>query len=210
MTNHLRHVCFIAAAGALLSMNGACAHSPIRTVDSFRAARASGDLDAAAEYLGGNPRVWYESKEGEGSPWRLGAGRYKDWDEHFRSESNPGPWRQEPMPDGGFKVWRVVEEWNEYYALIEREDTPRYRITYFLGRDRSIEGYMISAASPDEPRAESVSRFDDVRAWCEANDPDEWAHIRPGGKLDPTGDRAERTRSLFNRWRESVGLERID
>lgn len=103
-------------------------------------------------------------------------------------------------------MWRVVEEFNEYYALIERQDTPRYRITYFFDDAGKIVGYMISAADPDHFGPPSVTRFEEIEAWAKANHPDEWEYLRPGGSLDPAGDRADRTRRLFNEWRVSVGL----
>ena len=69
---------------------------------------------------------------------------------------------------------------------------------------------MISAAYPERERTPSVSRFEEIRAWAEQEHPEEWAYLRPGGLLDPTGDRAERTRALLNVWRAEVGLEPIE
>ena len=192
---------------AVLMLAGlcSCTSTNIQTIESFRAARKGGDLDAARSYLADDPRVWYDAKEGEGNAWNLAGGRYKQWDTHFRSDSNPGPWHVEDST-----VWRVVEEWNDYYSLIERQDTPRYRITYFFDDDGKIKGYMISAADPDQVSAPSVTRFDEVQAWAKANHPDEWEYLRLGGSLDPTDDRAERTRTLINKWRLSVGLPKVE
>ena len=97
---------------------------------------------------------------------------------------------------------------NDYFRLIEREDMPRYRLTYFLDDENRIEGYMISSADPGGPP--SVSRFDEVEAWALANHAEEWAYLRPGGNLDPTGDRAERTRVLINLWRVENGLPPVE
>jgi hypothetical protein len=182
-----------------------CTNPNVRTVESFRAARSAGDLDEARTYLGDDPRVWYGAREGAGSSWTLGAGRWKTWDTHFNGESVYGPWHVE---DG--RVWAVVEEMNDYFRLIERRDTPRYRITYFMEEDGRIGGYMISAADPDAPDTPMDSRFDEFEAWAMAEAPDEWEYLRPGGSLDPTGDRARRTRALANRWRASVGLPPIE
>ncbi len=201
----------LACTGAITTLS-ACGSSRIETVERFRAAREAGDLDAARARLAQDPRVWYDKKEGDGRAWTLGAGRYKAWDEHFNSVSTPGPWHTE-----GDTVWRINEEWNEYYDLIERTDRSRYRITYYLedapGGGRIIKGYMISAADPDAPPRDPGARrdrLDEIEAWATANDPDEWAYLRPGGKLDPTGDRPQRTRALFNQWRESVGLDPVE
>jgi hypothetical protein len=179
--------------------------SSVATVESFRAARASGDLEAASAYLAPDPRVWYDEHTGDGLPWSLGAGRWKAWDDHFNGQSDLGPWHAE---DG--TVWAVATETNDYYRLIERQGESRYRITYFLDDAGRITGYMISAADPDKADPPSDSRFDEFEAWVLANHPEEWADLRPGGRLDPTGDRAPRTRALLNEWRASVGLPRIE
>ncbi len=192
--------------GLVLALS-ACTHHHISSVESFRAARKAGDLDLAQSYLGDDPRVWYDAREGEGSPWRLGTGgRWKQWDTHFNGESELGPWQAD-----GDMVWSVAEEMNDYFRLIERQDMPRYRITYFFDEQDRISGYMISAADPDAPSSSSpmVSRYEEFEAWSLANDPEEWEYLRPGGSLDPTGDRAERTRILANRWRASVNLPAI-
>ncbi|MCH7602994.1 MAG: hypothetical protein IIB54_09530, partial [Planctomycetes bacterium] len=143
--------------------------------------------------------------EGEGSAWKLGGGRYKQWDTHFRGKSELGPWHVESGT-----LWAVAEEMNDYFRLIERQDMPRYRITYFFDDQDRISGYMISAADPDAPSSPMVSRYEEFETWAFANDPEEWEYLRPGGSLDPTGDRAERTRVLANRWRASVNLPPIE
>jgi hypothetical protein len=182
---------------------GGCVSSPVTVVEDFRACRDAGDLDAARTYLSDDPRVWYDERSGEGSPWKLSGGRWKTWDDHFNSSGEVGPWHVEDD-----SVWAIVEEMNDYFRLIERQDMPRYRLTYFLDDENRIEGYMISSADPGGPP--SVSRFDEVEAWALANHADEWAYLRPGGRLDPTGDRAERTRVLVNLWRVENGLPPIE
>jgi len=179
--------------------------SRVKTVQDFRAAREAGDLERARSYLGDDPRVWYDAYAGEGMPWKLGAGRWKTWDMHFNGESKFGPWHVEDD-----RVWAVVEEMNDYFRLIERRDMPRYRITYFNEENGKIAGYMISAADPDSPGTPMISRYDEFEAWALANARQEWEYLRPGGRLDPTGDRAPRTRALANRWRASVGLPPIE
>jgi hypothetical protein len=182
-----------------------CRASKIGTVESFRATRDSGELQTARGYLADDPRVWYGEHTGEGMPWTLGTGRYDAWDEHFRSTSDLGPWQPE-----GDTVWAVATEWNEYYALTERQGISRYRITYFFDEHGLIKGYMISGADPGNPGPPSTSRIDEIEAWARANHPEEWEYLRPGGQLDPTGDRAQRTRTLINRWRRELGLPTID
>ncbi len=182
-----------------------CASTQVASVQSFRAARAAGDLDLARSYLTEDPRVWYGKREGEGLQWTLGAGRYKAWDEHFNSVSDLGPWHVQ-----GLTAWAVATEMNDYYRLIERRGVSRYRITYFFDADGLIEGYMISGADPANPTPPAPSRVKEFAAWAAAKHPQEWAYLRPGGKLDPTGDRAARTRILLEKWRAEVGLPAIE
>lgn len=173
----------------------------VDVVERFRAARTAGDYDTARDFLSDDPRVWYDSREGEGFPVKLGAGRYKNWDEHFNSHGELGSWIVEDQ-----MVWSVVEEMNDYFRLLERKDMPRYRITYFFDDTGRIEGYMISAAYPGQPSAPSNDRFDEFEAWARLRHSEEWEYLRPGGKLDPTGDRAPRTRRLLEMWRAEIGL----
>ncbi len=201
--------CRSSLAALLLASFGltACTNPHLGTVEAFRVARKAGDQEKARSYLSDDPRVWYDAKEGDGSPWKLGAGRWKQWDNHFNGKSDLGPWHVE---DG--TIWAVAEEMNDYFRLIERQDMPRYRITYFFDEQDRISGYMISAADPDAPSSSSpmVSRYEEFEAWALAKDPEEWEYLRPGGSLDPTGDRAERTRALANRWRASVNLPPLE
>ena len=56
-------------AGCASTPNPAPALSDhVAAVESFRAARAAGDLDAARAFLVAEPRVWYESKDGTKVP----------------------------------------------------------------------------------------------------------------------------------------------
>jgi len=178
---------------------------PRATVEAFRAARDAGDYARARSFLSADPRVWYDSREGPGDPVKLGAGRWSAWDREFNGHGDPGPWTVE-----GNTVWAVVEEVNDYFRLLEREDRSRYRITYFLDAAGKIEGYLISAADPAKPSPAPEDRSAEFEAWARANHPEEWDYLRPGGELDPTGDRAARTRLLLDAWRREVGLPILD
>lgn len=178
---------------------------PIAVVEAYRTALDAGDHDSARRLLAEDPRVWYGAREGEGEPLRLEGGRWRTWDDHFNSRGRVGPWTVEQRT-----VWTVVEETNDYFRLLEREDIPRYRLTYFLDEHDRIEGYSISAADPDRPKPPRRDRFDEFETWAKANHPDEWAYLRPGGELDPTGDRAPRTRRLLELWRAEVGLPPLE
>jgi len=165
----------------------------------------AGGYELARSYLSDDPRVWYDAREGDGRPLKLGAGLYKAWDEHFNGRSEAGPWTVE-----GNRVWAVADETNDYFRLLERQDGSRYRITYYFDEDGRIEGYMISAADPGRPSPPRKDRFAEFESWARAEHPEEWEYLRPGGKLDPTGDRAPRTRLLLEEWRKQAGLPLLD
>ncbi|MEZ6212382.1 MAG: hypothetical protein R3B46_14260 [Phycisphaerales bacterium] len=61
----------------------------------------------------------------------------------------------------------------------------------------------------DEPGgAPGGSLGDAFAAWASANALDEWAYLRPGGKIDPTGDRAERA-AVAERVASDPGARRV-
>ncbi|GAB4321703.1 MAG: hypothetical protein Kow0074_12700 [Candidatus Zixiibacteriota bacterium] len=171
---------------------------------SFREARDSGDYDTARKFLAVDARMWYEEKSGDGRPIVLGAGPYKQWDEHFGSETSIGPWQSE-----GNAIWTTVTENNDYYRLLERQDTTRYRLTFYFNDEGLITGYMVSAADANGLNSQRVDRYREFAEWAKRHYPDEWEYLRPNGTFDPAGDRAVRTRELLNKWRESVGLNPI-
>lgn len=184
---------------ALLALS--CAPAPIRTVREFRAAEARGDLDAARALLADDPRVWWEERSGQGTPWTLGGGRWREWDEHFRGRGEPQEWRAR-----GDRVEIVILESNDYYALTERGAQPYLR-TYFLDDRGRISGTMVSSAPGT---ARSAGRAEEFDAWLRATHPAEAEYLRPGGSIDPTGDRAARTREKLIEWRRAVGLPELE
>jgi hypothetical protein len=195
-------------SAAILSLvHVACASDSklIEKVEAFRAARNAGQTEEAQSYLSSDPRVWFDSKEGDGSPMKLGFGPYKRWDEVFNSHGEHGPWTVE-----GNTVWAIATEINDYYRLTERKDTPTYRITYYFDDQGLIKGYLISDAHPGQPAQPKQSREEEFKEWAATTHPDEWNYLRPGGKLDPSGDRAERTKKLLVEWRETVGLSALE
>jgi hypothetical protein len=178
---------------------GACRTSAppgdlVHRASAFWAAREAGDLDRARAMQSDDPRTWWEHREGPGEAWTLGEGRWKAWDTHFRGRSAPGPWRVE-----GMSVTSVVDEINDYYRLTERGPQP-YRLTYFFDPDGRISGELIASEPSNSPGSEK-----EFQAWAVAHEPDEYAYLRPGGRIDPTGDRGPRTRALLERWRKATG-----
>ena len=190
------------ATTILLLVTCACASPPgtaesLRTVTGFRAVRKAGDLDAARAFLSDDPRVWYGEREGAGSPWRLGGGRWKAWDEHFNSTSE-----ELSVEATEREVSIVFLENNDYYRLTERGPSP-VRLTWFLDAAGRIEGYLVSSVKRDGP---STSRYDEFEAWAQEHAPGELEYLVPNGSIDPTGDRAPRFRALLERWRRAAGL----
>ena len=60
------------------------------------------------------------------------------------------------------------------------------------------------------PLSEPTSLAERLATWALEHHAEEWEYLRPGGSLDPTGDRAERTRVLVNEWRLEVGLQPVE
>jgi hypothetical protein len=168
----------------------------IARVQTFRALRAAGDYDAARLLMSGDPRRWWGERGGEGSPWTIGTrGRWADWDDHMQSTSQVLEWTT-----SDHSATLLAAELNDYYRLLER-GPQQVSYTYFLDDEGLLSGYLIASPGPRDP-----GRTDDYLAWAAANEPEELAYLRPGGEIDPTGDRAQRTRAQLNRWRATEGL----
>lgn len=186
---------FVGVAGAV-----GCAHPMIRTAEAFRAAVKAGDYDMARVYMSADPRTWYGEREGEGNAWTLGAGRWKTWDTEFSGRSELGPWQI-----GEQRIFAVAVEDNDYYRLINRDPSP-WLLTYFFDDEGRIEGRMVSSV-PDELRPPSPENADLGEAfdtWLRQKYPQEYEYLRPGGEIDPTGDRAARTRAKLEEWRAAT------
>jgi hypothetical protein len=172
---------------------------PIARVQAFRALRQAGDYDAARLLMSDDPRRWWGEREGAGSPWTLGTrGRWADWDDHMQSTSEVLEWTA-----GDHSATLLAAESNDYYRLLER-GPQKVSYTYYLDAAGLLTGYLIAAPGPRDP-----GRTDDYLAWAAANEPEELAYLRPNGEIDPTGDRAPRTRAQLTRWRTAEGLPPI-
>jgi len=166
----------------------------VHRASAFWEAREAGDFDRARSMQSDDPRTWWERREGPGEPWTLGAGRWKPWDAHFRGTSTPGPWRVD-----GNSVTSLVDEINDYYRLTERGSQP-YHLTYYFDADGRISGELVASVPSN-----SSGKEKEFQAWAKANEPDEYAYLRPEGRIDPSDDRAPRTRALLERWRKAAG-----
>ena len=190
----------------LLALLCACAATPspsVTSVESFRAARAAGDLEAARTFLADDARRWWGEREGQGAPWTLGTGGpWTGWDAHFNGTTErAGPWRRE-----GDTVFADFFEVNDYFLLTERGGG-FWRGTYFFDRSGKIAGFMISSAPG---REDPQGRGKEFKAWAFEHHPEEAEHLMPEGSIDPTGDRPQRMRTLLGVWRREVGLPAIE
>jgi len=178
----------------------ACTTSPLlQQVQAYRAARSRGDVAAEQRYLAPDARMWYETKSGLGDPLRAGnSGRYEHWDKFFHSRSELRDWKVD-----GNAVSATVHEINDFYRLLDWEPVP-YRMTWFLNDQSQITGALIQSL-PGTPKR----RLDEFRAWAKAHHPDELEYLMPNGKIDPTGDRAERWKQMLIEWRAAAGLPSV-
>jgi hypothetical protein len=172
----------------------------IARVQAYCAALARRDWDNARWFLAPNARVWYEKKEGAGGPLSPGSGRFTHWDTFFHGRTGHCGWRVE---DGA--VVATATETNDFYRLLDWTPAPM-RFSWWLDESGRITGFLIQALPETEP---SGSRLKDAVAWAKAKHPDEIAHLMPEGRLDPTGDRAERWRKLLVEWRRETGLPEV-
>jgi len=201
----------------LTTRRGVTTDPNLAIVRRFRAALAREDLVGARGLMVADARQWWEEKKGEGMSWRLGGGRWQDWDEEFRAASRIVAWESVRADQVGREdqVSYIVSEINDYYRLTGR-GAQRYRRTYFMNPIEPGSGMLIPRIAGtmiqdiDDPEG-APSLFPEFEAWARENDPDEIAHLLDDeGNIDPTGDRAPRMRALLNRWREATGRPPIE
>jgi len=199
----VKYVSMLVAAVVALSLGG-CAHPYVSKAHAFRKELEAKDYDAASKMMAANPRIWYEKREGEGSAWTFGGGRWKVWDKEFNGTSVHEEW----VP-ANRSVSSIAIETNDYFRMLERDPAP-WLHTYFFNDEGLIEGQMISGVPEErDPGAgfRNEGRGDEFDAWYRKTYPKEYDYIRPNGKIDPTSDRALMTRSRLQEWREAVGLD---
>ena len=181
----MRKLLFVIALISCASQNN------IRTVKNFQAARDSGDLSAAQAYIAPGARMWFEEKKGEGEAYVPGGGSWSHWDSDFHSMNRLTDWRED-----GRSVTATVYETNDFMRLLDWH-APPYTMTWWLDDQNRITEVLIKGGG------KAQSRFEEFKAWARQNHPAELEYLMPGGRLDPTGDRAERWRSVLEEWRKS-------
>ena len=182
--------------------NGGGEHANVAKVEKFRALLKAKDYEAAQGMMSDDPRRWFNQRSGAGRPWRVGPGKkgpWADWDEHFRGKTEGLRWEA-----GDRYARHIYRETNEYYLLLERGSATTGS-TYLFDDAGRIEGLLITAIGDRPP-----GRTDEFLAWAKEHDPAELDYLKPGGEIDPSGDRPQRFRILLNRWRRAAGLETIE
>jgi len=168
-------------------------------VERFRAAVERKDFEHARTYFAPDARLWYENRSGAGAVWKVGGGTWATWDAEFNSRSKPiAPYRSMRTAFGP-AVWTIVEEDNDFYRLIDRP--PGYMMfTWYVAPSGKLSGFLLAGIG------ERTDRLEEFEAWAREHEPAELEYLMPGGKIDPTGDRAARFRNSLNRWRSETGL----
>ena len=194
---------FPALALALLACG--CAAAPARrnlaAARTLRAHLAAGELEAARALLADDPRRWFDQERGAGAPWSLepGSGPWAAWDDHFRKRTEQVAWEADAR-----SATLTFRETNDYFELLER-GWVRNQAVYLFDEDGRIRGLVLRGVGERPP-----GRTEEFLAWAREHAPAELAHLRPGGDIDPGGDRPARHRALLERWRRDAGLPAID
>ena len=188
-------ICWAVVGMSIGSIAG-CVYPLVARMKQFEAARKKGDFDSAASMLSSDPRLWFERREGDGTPLRPEGGPYAEWDKEFHTTSKKCHLRA-----GKDEVRYLIEEDNEYYRLIDRVPG-RVEITYYFNADAKISGKLVRGLTPWNRRSP------DRR--CEF---EQWAAKKYPGLLDseemkiPKNPR--RWRELLTEWRAEVELPPI-
>jgi hypothetical protein len=188
--------------GTSWSATPAAEPSNIARAKRFRELLAKKDYDAARAMMANDARRWWDAREGEGRPWKIGpdaGGPWAAWDKYFHSQHEVLEWREEPH-----SATALVQETNDYYRLLER-GAMRNELVYYFDDDGKIDGLVIRGAG-ERP----MGLTDEFIAWAKKNDPEEIAALMPGGEIDPAGDHPERFRRLLDRWRRATGRQPIE
>jgi len=181
---------------AVLIFAGCAGEKLIRRAQAYSNAHSTGDLAAESRFLAPNARMWYEMRTGDGEPLKPGrTGRYAHWDAFFHSKSTLSGWTVH-----GREVTATVHETNDFYRLLDWQPAP-YQMTWWFDDQNRIEGAMVRSLP-----GTTKSRMQEFRTWASQNRAAELEYVMPKGKLDPTGDRADRMKTLLLEWREAVGL----
>ena len=188
-TRRVSNLCAV----ALMVFAGCATNNAVTRIQNFRAAKERGDLALASTFIAPGARQWFETKEGEGDPYTLKAGRWDHWDKYFHSHNTMTNWRS-----SGNAVTADVVETNDFMSMLDWHAQP-YTMTWWLDDQGRITGVLIKS-NPEK----ATSRLSDFKEWARAHHPEELAYLMPNDRLDPTGDRPERWRAILTEWRLGV------
>jgi hypothetical protein len=175
-----------------------CATQPlVRRAQEFRRHIERGEYAEAERFVAPGARMYFERREGAGEAYTVRGGSWDHWDTFFHSRNRLTDWRV-----NGRTVTATAHETNDFMQLIEWKAPPYTIMWTFDDSDRVIEVLIMGGIG------KTTSRLDEVKAWAEMHHPGEIAYLMPKGRIDPTGDRAERWKTLLLEWRESQGTNR--
>jgi hypothetical protein len=170
----------------------------IARLDRYRDARQRGDADAQRALLSDDSRIWFEQREGPGTPRTVsGDGPWSAWDREMGSSSTV-----ESVDTEWDTVTKVVAETNDYYRLLDRKPA-RIRLTYWFDGDRRIEGFLVQGIDDGEPDGGSREAF---LEWARRHHRDEIDSLLDGDRVVPSAANARRWRALLLEWRREAGL----
>ncbi len=202
LTNPANSPAWITSLALVLCVASGCALPLVRRVDEFRAAKKKGNYELAATYLADDPRIWFEKKEGPGSPYGPKGGPWRDWDRFFNARS-----KRDSIHVTNRTVAMEFSEINDFYRLIDRP-AGRYRATYWFDESQRITGVLIEGLTPRSQRP--PDRLAEFQLWAMKHYPQELEFLMPDGGIDPEIERARLWKKLLTEWRADSGLPSID
>jgi hypothetical protein len=167
--------------------------SPTRKLDAYLAARHRGDLEEARSFLAPGCVIWFDSREGPGTPLDLQGGA-AEWDRELRASAT-----HDALVVEGDHVSGLFTETNDFYTLLGI-DAWKARITFWFDASGLITAELYEAM-PDNPDFDA--HFLPALEWATRNRPEEVKALLPGDLLVRNGDTARRWRVLLQEWRAS-------
>lgn len=167
----------------------------------YRDAKKRRDAEGQRTALASGAKLWFERKEGAGSslePSAESGDPWADWDRIFHSTSTV-----EATAVDGQTVRLTISEVNDWYRLVGRSRS-RYHVNYDFDAQGKIAAVLVRGI-PDVP--ELADRLEDFKTWARANRRGLVDRLMPGGKLDPTLEKAKLWKTSLLEWRKSAGLE---
>jgi hypothetical protein len=186
------------AIGAAMVLAG-CATSNLERVQAYHAARRVGDDRAAAEILAPGVRIWFSTLAGPGEDFGV-VGPWAEWDGAFHSVSTYSNYAA-----SGITVTVDVAETSDYYRLLDRAPDHAH-VTYTLDEQGRIAAVLYEPFK--DPHA-PASRWNEFKAWADANAHEEFERVAPGGEIVPGREQARVWRKLLTQWRRDSKLPEV-